>query len=132
MTGTARYMAPECHEESGTTDYTNKVDVFSFAIMAYELLARKRAYEENETLTMAQIARAVLTKGMRPKVPKSWSPEITGLLERAWAQEAQDRPTFAQLASEIEELLKNAEVFPGGAGKKYGIQGGAGACCLIM
>lgn len=54
MTGSMRYMAPEVY---GSENYTHKVDVFSFGILAYELLSRTRAYAEN-LLTMEQVGGA--------------------------------------------------------------------------
>ena len=36
-TGTARYMAPECHASPAGAKYTSKIDVFSFAILAWEV-----------------------------------------------------------------------------------------------
>lgn len=53
--GSLRYMAPEMWNDEV---YSHKVDVFSFAILAYELLSRKRAYDDN-FMTMEGVARAV-------------------------------------------------------------------------
>ena len=136
QTGTARYMAPECFDipevsSTGSTQstqsslsgieehaslsssgvgggYTNKVDVFSFAIMAYELLARKRAYEER-LMTMEQVAKAVHASGLRPALPKKWPPRLVELVTKAWAQAPTDRPTFVELAAEWGALAREAE-----------------------
>lgn len=129
MTGTARYMAPECHELGAQETYTNKVDVFSFAIMMHEILCRKRAYSELERMTMDQVATAVNTRKLRPRLPKEWAPELRQLLERAWAQNSEDRPSFAELATEIEEMIKKAEGVEGGVAKLYGLNDGVVESC---
>lgn len=56
MTGTPRYMAPELHELTSPEDvkFTNKVDVYSFAILACEMLSRSRAFSHLEALSMDQ------------------------------------------------------------------------------
>jgi len=137
MTGTARYMAPECYDGADDSKaYTNKVDCFSFAILAHEMLARKRAYSDTD-LTMDQVARAVHNKGYRPKVPKTWSSEVTSFLERAWAQEPAKRPGFTELAAELLELARRAEGADGGAAALFGLAepatGAMGSgCCVVM
>ena len=62
QTGSSRYMAPEVWAASQS--YTTKIDVFSFAILAWEVLARKRAYS-NLYLTPEQIAKAVCENDLR-------------------------------------------------------------------
>jgi len=137
MTGTARYMAPECYDGADDSKaYTNKVDCFSFAILAHEMLARKRAYSDTD-LTMDQVARAVHNKGYRPKVPKTWSSEVTSFLERAWAQEPAKRLGFTELAAELLELAQRAEAADGGAAALFGLAepatGAVGpGCCVVM
>jgi len=111
-TGSCRYMAPECFRQGQGGDkpqtYTNKVDVFSFAILAYEVLRRKRAYEE-KLLTMEQVAKAVHQSGLRPSVPPNWPSEVSALLERCWAAEPTDRPEFGQVVKDLDALLKAAD-----------------------
>jgi serine/threonine protein kinase len=137
-TGTSRYMAPECFqvsEQMGNT-YTNKVDVFSFAILSWELLARKRAYDDTY-MTMDMVAKCVHENGMRPKLPTKWSDPIKTLLQRAWAQDPNDRPSFAELARELDALHKGAQERSSAKGttvaNELGLEdGAAGGCCGIM
>lgn len=96
-TGTARYMAPECWS---STSYGRKVDVFSYAILLYELWARKRAYD-GLYLTMEMIAKQVNEKGLRPQLPASWPPELRSLVERCWHAEAATRPEFDEIVEEL-------------------------------
>lgn len=106
-TGTARYMAPECYSnhEHG---YTNKIDVFSFAILAHELLTRKRAYADLY-MTMEQVAKAVSDSGLRPKIPKKWCAPLCELLQNAWAAKAAERPSFEEIAQQISDILTTVQ-----------------------
>lgn len=133
MTGTLLYMAPECHElNSGAVPITRKIDVFAFGILAYELLARKRAYSDEEFLTFEEIAKAV-HRGRRPLMPKSWAPELCMLVEKMWAQNPTDRPSFAELVKEIGQLLESANGIEGGVARMCGIRDVPNNCgCAVM
>lgn len=109
MTGTPRYMAPELHEMNPVTKVSPKVDVYSFAIVAYEVLGRRRAYMDLQSLSTDHVCKAVHSKGLRPTLPKRWKPEIATFLRHAWADRASDRPPFSQLTDEIRELIKKGE-----------------------
>ncbi|KAJ1640981.1 kinase-like domain-containing protein [Pavlovales sp. CCMP2436] len=101
QTGTNRYMAPEnwCASVYGTL-YTAKVDVFSFAILAWELLSKKRAYE-TLYLTGEMLAEGVATQGLRPPLPPKWPVELLQLLSECWAEDATRRPEFAEIAQRL-------------------------------
>ena len=94
-TGSCRYMAPEVW--SGKA-YDHRADVFSFGILAYELLARTRAYEDL-FMTMEQVAAAVhRSEDFRPKMPKAWPEKLVALIRAAWAEKPIDRLSFREIA----------------------------------
>ncbi|KAJ1631981.1 kinase-like domain-containing protein [Pavlovales sp. CCMP2436] len=101
QTGTNRYMAPEnwCAIAHGTS-YIAKVDVFSFAILAWELLSKKRAYTDLY-LTGEMLAESVATRGLRPPLPPKWPVELKQLLGDCWAEDASRRPEFAEIAQRL-------------------------------
>lgn len=96
-TGTPRYMAPE---NWAGTSYTYKVDVFSFAILAYEVLSGQRAYGELMMNGQA-LADAVAETGLRPTVPAAWPPALTDLLAQCWAEDPEARPDFETIAVKL-------------------------------
>ncbi|KAJ1627237.1 kinase-like domain-containing protein, partial [Pavlovales sp. CCMP2436] len=98
QTGTNRYMAPEnwCATAYGNS-FNAKVDVFSFAILAWELLSKKCAYE-NLFLTGEMLAEGVAIRGLRPPLPPKWPVELKQLLGECWAEDASRRPEFAEIA----------------------------------
>ncbi|KAG8470845.1 hypothetical protein KFE25_009266 [Diacronema lutheri] len=104
QTGSNRYMAPENFRNA---EYTHKVDVFSFAVVAWEVLMRKRAYADLY-LTADQVAEGVATRGLRPPLPLSWPRQQSTLLAAMWAAEASDRPELAFVLKALEELQEAA------------------------
>jgi serine/threonine protein kinase len=99
-TGSNRYMAPENYRMQA---YTPAIDVFSFALIAWETLARKRAHGELY-LTAEQIVEAVATRGLRPPLPADWSAPLKSLLEQMWSAEPAERPRFSTIVAKLEAI----------------------------
>ncbi|CAN0018141.1 unnamed protein product, partial [Scytosiphon promiscuus] len=64
--GSYRYMAPELvrHEP-----YNTKVDIYSWAILSWEILAIDKPYA---WATQATFVSRVVAGGERPELPKAW------------------------------------------------------------
>jgi len=105
--GTPHWMAPEVAQ--GTV-YHLKVDVFSFAVIMYEVVCRHMAFE---TLTPEQ-AKHEIAQGHRPTlegacgtdtfVPENTPNELRALIARCWSQNALDRPSMDDVVQELERL----------------------------
>ncbi|KAJ1702912.1 hypothetical protein LUZ63_002691 [Rhynchospora breviuscula] len=93
-------MAPEVIEHE---PYDHKADVFSFAVMMWELLTGKIPYEY---LTPLQAAVGLVQKGLRPTIPKNANPEIAKLIKRCWQQDPTKRPDFAEILEILQLLSK--------------------------
>ncbi|KAG5241569.1 kinase family protein [Salix suchowensis] len=78
-TGTYRWMAPEVIEHK---PYDHKAEVFSFGIVAWELLSSLTGELPYSYLTPLQAAVGVVQKGLRPTIPKHTHPKLAELLER--------------------------------------------------
>ncbi|XP_009109275.3 serine/threonine-protein kinase STY17 [Brassica rapa] len=98
-TGTYRWMAPEVIEHK---PYDHRADVFSYAIVLWELLTGELPYSY---LTPLQAAVGVVQKGLRPKIPKQTHPRLTELLEKCWQQDPAQRPDFAEIKEMVTQLL---------------------------
>ncbi|CAM9984834.1 unnamed protein product, partial [Ascophyllum nodosum] len=73
--GTVQWMAPEV---LASKKYTETADVYSFAVVCWELLSRACPYEG---LNQIQVAVKVLNNGLRPGIPQWCPPEFKSLIE---------------------------------------------------
>ncbi|CAN4094568.1 unnamed protein product [Withania somnifera] len=69
-TGTYRWMAPEMIQHR---PYTQKVDVYSFGIVLWELITGMLPFQN---MTAVQSAFAVVNKGIRPTIPDDCLPVV--------------------------------------------------------
>jgi len=101
--GTVHWMAPEviAHE-----NYGDKVDVYSMAIILWEMCARQIPYEDYDD--EMKIAEAVLLKQYRPEIPKYVPPDLAKLIRACWDDNAGRRPTMSQ----IQQFLARPGVIP--------------------
>ena len=80
------YMAPEMVDSHV---YTEKVDVFSLAVMLFEALRGRlnvmRIAMGGDPEAVAEYARKV-ADGHREPLPSNWPPEVRSLIESAWEQ----------------------------------------------
>jgi len=95
IAGTLRYMAPEMAQ---VRPYGLSSDVYSFAILMWEMLTLKAAYE---SYTREKHYKEIVVEGKRPKVPKSCPFVIKDLLERSWHKQPSERPTFGAVCELI-------------------------------
>eukprot|EP00210_Caulerpa_lentillifera_P003514 g3353.t1 len=100
-TGSLLYMAPEVLRSEA---YNEKADVFSFAIVMYEVLQKciLLAFISIKGMTseVDQYVESVLA-GFRPHLPEEWPKEIKKLLTRCWANSIQERPSMDEVLSTL-------------------------------
>ncbi|KAG5645602.1 hypothetical protein DXG03_005740 [Asterophora parasitica] len=108
LVGTVNWQAPELWHAH--PKYNHKVDVFSCAMVFWEMLQwhlpnKKFPWEGMNEHAIYEI---VGSKRQRPSVSglrKQWCPEIVDLIERMWAQDHQDRPTMSEVVEALEDLV---------------------------
>uniref|UniRef100_A0A8R7PLQ9 Protein kinase domain-containing protein n=3 Tax=Triticum urartu TaxID=4572 RepID=A0A8R7PLQ9_TRIUA len=102
-TGTYRWMAPEVINHK---PYDHKADVFSFAIVLWELVTSKVPYEN---LTPLQAALSV-RQGLRLVIPSGVHPRLSKLIQRCWGENPHTRPVFSEITAELEDILRPIQV----------------------
>jgi serine/threonine protein kinase len=95
LAGTRRYMAPEVAEVS---PYGFSADVYSFAIVLWEMLTFKAAFEK---YSRERHYKEIIVEGKRPNLSRSWPFVVKNLLQRCWAAKPSDRPTFQSVCEKI-------------------------------
>jgi serine/threonine-protein kinase TNNI3K len=83
--GTSRYIAPEIYQD---LCYSRKSDIYSFAVVVWELTASKNYLDslpEKELITKVMA-------GYREEIPQD-DLKIAGLIKWCWQQEPERRPT---------------------------------------
>lgn len=107
--GSPVYMAPELM--SGK-EYTNKVDVYSFGILCYELLSELLAFDK--CTSIVDLMNKVIG-GSRPDLRNTKiSNSFRELIQKCWQNDAEKRPSFKEIVSELrkdqylEDIDKNA------------------------
>ena len=93
-------MAPESMAKSS---YTTKSDIYAFAVIAYEILFEKQAYEELEGF---ELINAVVSESMRPIIPKSLDQKLRQILHKCWAPNPEDRPSADWICKRLLKIIK--------------------------
>jgi serine/threonine protein kinase len=95
------YLAPECYDGV----FNCESDVFSFGLILFELLSGQLPFPQACTVQQQyRIARTVSVDGVRPAIPDSLPPDAQALIAECWADNAADRPTFAEIVDRSSDV----------------------------
>jgi serine/threonine protein kinase len=93
-TGSPRYMAPEV---ALGKPYNERVDVYSFSILLWQILKLETPYEG---FTMSILTKKVIEGGARPKCDASWPKPIVDMMHRCWG-EPTNRPPMKEVVDAL-------------------------------
>lgn len=91
-TSIMKWMAPEIFSSKIQTNLI-KCDVYSFAIICWELASRSIPWNDETNL---QLVTNVLN-GKRPTIPEDTPSSFVALIKRCWSQNSAARPSFSQI-----------------------------------
>ena len=101
--GTPNYMAPELIVSN---DYDNKVDVYSYAMILFEMNECVRAYKG---LKLNDIFTKVINNQLRPEFTDITPEPMQKLIRKCWAHNPDERPTFDEIFDVFAEGLVEFE-----------------------
>lgn len=97
--GTLPWMAPELL--SGKTKVTEKIDVYSFGIVMWELLTGDEPYAD---MHCASIIGGIVNNTLRPQIPTWCDPEWKALMVSCWAPDPAERPSFSEISQKLRTM----------------------------
>ncbi|XP_020242215.1 serine/threonine-protein kinase B-raf-like [Asparagus officinalis] len=98
--GTLPWMAPELLNGISSL-VSEKVDVFSFGIVLWELLTGEEPYAD---LHYGAIIGGIVSNTLRPPVPEPCGPEWRALMEKCWSADPSERPSFTEVAEMLRSI----------------------------
>uniref|UniRef100_A0A5B7BPI2 Protein kinase domain-containing protein n=1 Tax=Davidia involucrata TaxID=16924 RepID=A0A5B7BPI2_DAVIN len=108
--GTLPWMAPELLNGS-SSKVSEKVDVFSFGIVLWEILTGDEPYAN---MHYGAIIGGIVSNTLRPPVPSYCDAEWRLLMEQCWAPNPVARPSFTEIARRLRAMSVACQTKPQG------------------
>ena len=99
MVGTLRYMASEVFAGDA---YGLKSDVYSFAILFYEIMALETPFKGMQQKEFCKYAHE---KNKRPKMDRKWSKDIRKIMEKNWHRNPSKRSTMDAIGEKVKAMI---------------------------
>ncbi|XP_058469275.1 mitogen-activated protein kinase kinase kinase 7 isoform X2 [Solea solea] len=99
--GSAAWMAPEVFEGN---NYSEKCDVFSWGIILWEVITRRKPFDEIGGPAF-RIMWAV-HNGTRPPLIKNLPKPIESLMTRCWSKDPSQRPSMEEIVKMMSHLMR--------------------------
>ncbi|VFQ88285.1 unnamed protein product [Cuscuta campestris] len=97
------YVAPEIYRDD---IFGRSVDVYSFAIILYEMMEGCPPFHPK---LPEEAAKLLCIEGKRPsfKTKSKYPPDLKELIEECWDPEPAVRPTFSQIIARTDKIVTN-------------------------
>eukprot|EP00812_Abedinium_dasypus_P013356 NODE_685_length_1408_cov_282.135255.p1 GENE.NODE_685_length_1408_cov_282.135255~~NODE_685_length_1408_cov_282.135255.p1 ORF type:complete len:250 (-),score=56.58 NODE_685_length_1408_cov_282.135255:641-1390(-) len=99
--GTNHWMAPEVYTSS---KYDEKADVYSYAMILFEIICREIPFEEEEAVTVGELT----MRGYRPDlaaVPPDCPRKLQILMRACWRDDPRNRPSMKRALEVVTCLI---------------------------
>jgi serine/threonine protein kinase len=97
--GTLAWMAPELYQKN--RKYEKSCDIFSLAMILWEITSRKKPFEKVESATRIVAFHAL---GNREEIPEDTPKPMSLLINKCWAQKPEDRPVIDEVVAELDAI----------------------------
>lgn len=101
--GTPAWTAPEIVK---LEQYDERVDVYSFGIVMWELIAREEPYKGQGGVQVAYMA---VEQGLRPEIPHYCPKVFAHLMMECWEEDPALRPDFGQILERLFSMMKTVD-----------------------
>nr|CAD1820945.1 unnamed protein product [Ananas comosus var. bracteatus] len=98
--GTLPWMAPELLNGSSSR-VSEKVDVFSFGIVLWEILTGEEPYAN---MHCGAIIGGIVSNTLRPPIPEKCDSEWRKLMEECWSADPAVRPSFTEITNRLRTM----------------------------
>nr|POF05612.1 putative serine/threonine-protein kinase [Quercus suber] len=98
--GTLPWMAPELLNSEDNM-VTEKVDVYSFGIVMWELLTGEEPFAK---MRSEELIAGIIKGDLRPEIPNWCDPAWRSLMESCWSSDPNSRPAFSEIAKELRTM----------------------------
>jgi serine/threonine protein kinase len=95
-----RYMAPEVVE---SLPYNEKVDVYAFGLLLWEMLQYRRVFEG---MSVGEFYERVVNGGSRPPLDSAWPVELRKLISLCWHPDVDKRPDFHVISTRLRAVYQ--------------------------
>lgn len=103
--GTSKWMAPEVIQGGDSATHAKfnlrKGDVYSFAIICFEILTGEDPYYDHAGLSPILMKEQVKAGTLRPNLPEDCPPKLAALIRRCWHPISHERPLFPEICKEL-------------------------------
>jgi len=114
--GTPIYMAPE---KLKGLPHNEKVDVYAFGLILWELVHRQRAFENYARAnSLPAFVGAVCDKNERPPIARDCLPSLAALIESCWHANPEARPSFQIILERLGPILAECMI-PDPVGRRF-------------
>jgi len=107
--GTCHWMAPEVYTGC---DYDEKVDIYSYAMILFEIICREIPFEDEEPASVGMMT----VHGQRPDmdaVPPDCPEDLVRLMVACWVPSPPERPSFPVIVGHLREIARLPTCQPG-------------------
>lgn len=103
--GTPLWMSPEVLRGE---ELNEKADVYSFAIVCWEIYERKEPFDHHDSYTT--FVNAICNEKERPPLSDKMHPKLKKLISDCWQDNPELRPSFSQIITTLEDIMISCAV----------------------
>eukprot|EP01133_Synstelium_polycarpum_P008373 gene8373-9840_t len=103
-----RWLAPEIIKN---LQYTEKIDVYSYGMVIWELITRDVPFDEYfEELKWNSVIEDRIINGLRPTIPAECPEEFASLIRECWQDDPKKRPSFEEVINKITSMQSSFDL----------------------